>query len=240
MVKNIPDPEARSTNALTSSVVSNAPSSCHVTVPSTTVPFAPSTVSGHVGWVVGQGVFWVRQIKIGLPNTGEMFFSAGNAAPISGARYAGDFVANTATALGKSLGFSCTAAGSPGTWAEVYVSHGLEATTTTNSTDQTVASFPVPANSANFWRFEIEGNKANTDDCVLAVIEMGIKRNGTGDPVRVGNDDVQIRKTSGLAISDAPASLGVFAAINPSTDAIDIKVSPGETVPLEWKVRLCR
>jgi hypothetical protein len=69
----------------------------------------------------GRGVFWVKQLKMGLPYSGEVFIDVDGAPVNSGARYRGDVRVNVVAGKGSPAFWQCVTAGTPGTWGAVLV-----------------------------------------------------------------------------------------------------------------------
>lgn len=105
------------------------------------------------------------------------------------------------------------------------------AQTTTNIASQVIASYALPAESCCLLEVQVTGNKKATNDSVTGTLSISTKRNGSEAPVRVGSDDVVIKKTAGLAISGAN---GIHLELN--GNSLEVQVDPNETVTLDWAV----
>jgi hypothetical protein len=195
----------------------------------------PDSKTGHA--YTGRGIFNVNKLFLGNLYHGKLFLDVGSAPPPTlpgnGPRWQGDFRFNSTPVAGGVAGWVCVTAGNPGTWMPVYLPGTYEAQTTTNSANQVIATHSLPVQAASMLVVSVVGNKKDTDDFVTAKLEISAKRNASGHPIRAGSDDVTIKKTGGLAISDVN---GIHLEINTTSGSIEAQVNPGETATLDWTV----
>jgi hypothetical protein len=114
-------------------------------------------------------------------------------------------------------------------WKDIVIRAATQ--TTTNTANQVIASYALPAESSCVLDVRVTGNKKATNDSVTGTLSISTKRNGSGAPARVGGDDVVIKKTAGLAISGAN---GIHLEFN--GNSLEVQVDPNETVTLDWAV----
>lgn len=108
-------------------------------------------------------------------------------------------------------------------------------TTTTNTAGQRIAHIPIKAGTSTTIGVSVQGDKASTDDCVTALIRGSFKRNGSGNVIAIGTDQVRIDKSGGLAIDD---TTGIYFVAG--TTYVEVRVDPGETVTLVWMTNINR
>jgi hypothetical protein len=114
-------------------------------------------------------------------------------------------------------------------WKETVIS--TSAQTVTNTGNQVISSYVLPAESCCLVDIRVIGNKRATDYSVAGTLSISTKRNGMGAPMRVGTDEVVIKKTGGLMIS---AANGIHLEFN--GDSLEVQVDPNETITFDWVV----
>jgi hypothetical protein len=98
------------------------------------------------------------QITANLPSTGDLVWiggkrhTSGTAAPTSGTYAVGDTVYNTAPAAGSPVGWTCTVAGTPGTWVPISIAGTVLPIANGGTGASTLAGANIPVtNAANTW-----------------------------------------------------------------------------------------
>lgn len=179
----------------------------------------------------GAMVPWVEKLKLGVHNSDIIFQDVGTAAASSGARYQGDWRFNKSVYPGGPAAWQVTTAGTPGTSHPIYLPGTYKLQTTLSTPNQVIATHLLLAQAATILNISVVGNKKDTDEFITATFSVSVKRNASGNPILLGSDDPNIKKTAGLTIN---GTNGIHIAVNNTTDSIEVQVDPAEIVTLDW------
>lgn len=97
--------------------------------------------------------------------------------------------------------------------------------TTTSTADQVVATIALPANCVVVIEVELFVKKNADAEAGSIWLKGTFYRNGSGNVVRVSDDEGLTKMSAGLSCT---------ADLNPSTTNLQVRVSPGAALTLDW------